>query len=119
MQTHGRAPRRARPVTTSGLGEEARFLHQVVVDLLFLLDPLGVVAAAHEGVVERAFLQEFLPVRCDEQLDPHLLDLGEGSAVVNLVKQRSAQFDTKFVAGRDAMIISDCLGVVQPEVAHG
>ncbi len=79
------------------------------------LETLVIRCRLHGGTIKSV---EFLPVRCDEQLNPHLLDLDEGSAVVNLVKQRSAQFDTQFVAGRDAMIVSDCLGVVQPQVAH-
>ncbi len=48
---------------------------------------------------------EYVPVLCDAQLNPHPLSLDEGSAIVDTVKQRSARFDTRFVAGRDAVIV--------------
>src|SRR5687767_7649784 len=42
--------------------EEARFLHEVHVQLLGLRDPLGVVLADHRGLVEGAVLHELLPL---------------------------------------------------------
>jgi poly-gamma-glutamate capsule biosynthesis protein CapA/YwtB (metallophosphatase superfamily) len=45
----------------------------------------------------------FIPARCDDKLDPHALDLEKGRSIVDLVAQRSEEFGTKFVAGRDAM----------------
>jgi poly-gamma-glutamate capsule biosynthesis protein CapA/YwtB (metallophosphatase superfamily) len=46
---------------------------------------------------------EFLPARCDEQLDPHVLKLEHGRDVVKLIKSRSEEFGTQFVAHGDAM----------------
>jgi hypothetical protein len=42
--------------------EEARFLHQPVVELVGRVDPLGVLLARQEGVVEGTLLHELLPV---------------------------------------------------------
>src|SRR6187200_1023087 len=49
---------RARSVT----GEEAGFLHQLLVTILFVRDPFRVVGAGHEGGVEGAVLHEVLPL---------------------------------------------------------
>src|SRR5215475_3419730 len=59
----GRARRRngKRSLSVSS-GEEARALHQLAVTLLFLVDPLGVVVAGHEGLVEGAVVHELLPL---------------------------------------------------------
>lgn len=46
---------------------------------------------------------EYLPVRCDDGLNPHVLDLTQGRDVVYLVNERSAQFSTKLVAKDDAV----------------
>ncbi|MGZ8211651.1 MAG: CapA family protein [Burkholderiales bacterium] len=46
---------------------------------------------------------EFLPARCDEHLNPHVLTLEEGRRVVELIKARSESFDTRFTAQGDAM----------------
>jgi poly-gamma-glutamate capsule biosynthesis protein CapA/YwtB (metallophosphatase superfamily) len=46
---------------------------------------------------------EFLPVLCDEQDNPHVLDLPEGRNVIELVTRRSIRFGTQFVASGDAM----------------
>src|ERR1044072_8485993 len=46
-----------------GGGEEARFLHQVAMAGLFLLDPLGVVSTRHEGLIERTVVHQLLPLR--------------------------------------------------------
>src|SRR4051812_533204 len=45
------------------LGQEARFLHQRPMHGLGFAQPLGVLRAGHEGLVERAFLHVFLPLR--------------------------------------------------------
>jgi len=46
---------------------------------------------------------EFMPARCDQDLNPHALGLDQGRDVVDLVKRRSAEFGTQFVAHGDAM----------------
>lgn len=46
---------------------------------------------------------EYLPARCDEHLDPHVLDLTEGRGTIALVAERSKQFGTQFVANGDAI----------------
>ena len=43
--------------------EEARFLHEVVVQLLVLRHPVRVLLAGQRGLVEGALLDEFLPLR--------------------------------------------------------
>src|SRR4051812_11221221 len=59
----GLARRRTRrPASVAG-GQEARALHQLAMALLFLVDPLGVFVAGHEGLVERAVVHELLPLR--------------------------------------------------------
>src|SRR6188474_1285426 len=50
------SPAVSRFLRSVGGGEEARFLHQVAVAVLFLLDPLGVVGAGHEALIERAVM---------------------------------------------------------------
>lgn len=50
---------------------------------------------------------EFIPALCDDQLDPRPLDLNKGRAIVELVKQRSAQFNTRFAANGDSITIED------------
>lgn len=51
---------------------------------------------------------EFLPVLCDEQCNPHVVDLTEGRNVVELIKQRSAQFGTQFVADGNVIRVLTC-----------
>lgn len=46
---------------------------------------------------------EYLPARCDDQLDPHVLDLNEGREAIALVAQRSEQFGTWFQPMGDAI----------------
>src|SRR6185312_1263246 len=44
------------------LGEESRLLHQILVQLGVLGDPLLELVAGHEGLLERRLLGEVLPV---------------------------------------------------------
>src|SRR6476620_11393760 len=44
-------------------GEEARGLHQLLVPLLFLANPVEVFLAGHESLVERAVAHQLLPLR--------------------------------------------------------
>ncbi len=46
---------------------------------------------------------EFVPSCCDEQLNPHVLDLKEGRRAIEIVQERSKQFGTQFIAAGDAM----------------
>jgi poly-gamma-glutamate synthesis protein (capsule biosynthesis protein) len=46
---------------------------------------------------------EYLPVRCDEKLDPYIPDLAEGKKVIDLIARRSAQFGTRFVTNGTAI----------------
>jgi poly-gamma-glutamate synthesis protein (capsule biosynthesis protein) len=39
---------------------------------------------------------EYLPVCCDARLDPHLLSVAEGRALVGIIEERSAAFGTAF-----------------------
>src|SRR5262245_49979786 len=56
-------PARGRPLPGSSAGgQEAGFLHQVVVELVVGFHPLAVLVARHEGLVECAILHELLPV---------------------------------------------------------
>lgn len=48
---------------------------------------------------------EYLPARCDDQLDPHVLGLNEGREAIALVAQRSEQFGTRFQPMGDAIRI--------------
>lgn len=51
---------------------------------------------------------EFLPVRCDARLDPHVLDPEAGRDIVELITNRSAAFGTQFVPERDAVrVVTD------------
>src|SRR3954447_6142802 len=56
-------PALLRGLSSVRLCEEARFFHQVAVTVLFLLDPLGVFRAAHEGLVEGTVPHQGLPLR--------------------------------------------------------
>lgn len=58
---------------------------------------------------------EFLPARCDEQVNPHVLDLQEGREVIEIVKARSQQFETVFAASGDAIRVG--LQATQREAA--
>lgn len=49
---------------------------------------------------------EFIPALLDDQGDPSVLDLAEGRNVIELIKRRSAQFGTQFVASGDAIGVS-------------
>ena len=61
---------------------------------------------------------EFLPARCDPDLNPGALDLEQGREVVDLVRERSAQFGTEFVARGDAMqVVTDVVRAVTPRAA--
>src|SRR5262245_5488564 len=52
------------------LGEEARFLHQFTVTLLFLRHPIGILLAAEGGLVEGPALHEVLPLgRCADLIE--------------------------------------------------
>src|SRR5690349_10821975 len=44
-------------------GEEAGGLHQVLMRLFGLRDPVEILFAAHEGLIERAVIHEFFPLR--------------------------------------------------------
>jgi poly-gamma-glutamate synthesis protein (capsule biosynthesis protein) len=46
---------------------------------------------------------QYVPVRCDDNLDPHILSLADGADIVRLVERRSAAFPTKFRPAGDAM----------------
>lgn len=46
---------------------------------------------------------EYLPVRCDDELNPRVLDLKEGREAIDIVAERSAQFGTQFVPSGDAV----------------
>ncbi|MPZ47217.1 MAG: hypothetical protein GEV05_28420 [Betaproteobacteria bacterium] len=51
---------------------------------------------------------DFLPARCDESLEPRVLNIEEGRDVVELVKARSADFGATFVAGEDCLqVVAD------------
>lgn len=50
---------------------------------------------------------EYLPVRCDEQIDPHILDLTEGQDVIDMIARRSASFSTRFEPADDAIRLID------------
>lgn len=61
---------------------------------------------------------EFLPARCDPDLNPGALELEQGRDVVDLVRERSAQFGTEFVARGDAMqVVTDVVRAVTPRAA--
>jgi poly-gamma-glutamate synthesis protein (capsule biosynthesis protein) len=61
---------------------------------------------------------EFLPARCDPDLNPGALDLEQGRDVVDLVRERSVQFGTEFVARGDAMqVVTDIVRAVTPRAA--
>lgn len=53
---------------------------------------------------------EYLPVRCDERINPHLLSLAEGRKVIDIIERRSAAFGTKFEAAGDAMRVVGAAG---------
>ncbi|MDB5921536.1 MAG: hypothetical protein JWN13_472 [Betaproteobacteria bacterium] len=53
---------------------------------------------------------DFLPARCDEHLEPRVLDVDEGRDVVDVIKGRSAEFGTQFTEARD------CLEIVRQTV---
>lgn len=46
---------------------------------------------------------EFIPARCDKNLDPQALDLIAGADIVRLMEQRSKAFGTRFTPAGDAM----------------
>lgn len=60
---------------------------------------------------------EFLPARCDNQLNPHVLDLEQGRDVIDLIKARSEAFDTQFVPQGDAVRIVTEAGRMQTSKA--
>ena len=61
---------------------------------------------------------EFLPARCDQELNPHVLDLERGRDVVDLVRERSGEFGTEFVAHGDAMqVVTDGERAAAPQAA--
>lgn len=46
---------------------------------------------------------EYIPARCDPELNPHALDLDAGRDVVELIAGRSAEFGTRFVPAGDGV----------------
>ena len=61
---------------------------------------------------------DFLPARCDKNLDPRVLDLVEGRDVVELIEARSADFGTAFVKADDCLqVIPDAPGLQRSKVA--
>jgi poly-gamma-glutamate capsule biosynthesis protein CapA/YwtB (metallophosphatase superfamily) len=50
---------------------------------------------------------DFLPARCDEHLEPRVLDLREGRDVVDLIRARSEEF------GTDLIEAGDCLEIIR------
>lgn len=58
---------------------------------------------------------EFLPARCDEHVNPHVLDLQEGRRAIEIVNERSKQFGTDLVAAGDAIRVA--LQAAQREAA--
>jgi poly-gamma-glutamate capsule biosynthesis protein CapA/YwtB (metallophosphatase superfamily) len=50
---------------------------------------------------------EIVPVRCDQNIDPHILSLQEGKDIVDMIAQRSAAFGTRFEAAGDAIRLTD------------
>lgn len=51
----------------------------------------------------RIVAAEFLPVRTDAQLRPHVLDLEQGRDVVQVIEERSRALGTRFVPSGDAI----------------
>jgi hypothetical protein len=54
---------------------------------------------------------DFLPARCDEHVEPRVLDVDEGRDVVDVIKERLAEFGTQFTEA------GDCLEIVR-KTAH-
>jgi poly-gamma-glutamate synthesis protein (capsule biosynthesis protein) len=50
---------------------------------------------------------EYLPVRCDENIDPHVLTLAKGQDIVDMIAQRSAAFKTRFAPHGNAIRLVD------------
>jgi len=50
---------------------------------------------------------DFLPARCDENVEPRVLDLEQGRDVVDVIKTRSSEFGTQFTEA------GDCLQIVR------
>jgi poly-gamma-glutamate synthesis protein (capsule biosynthesis protein) len=61
---------------------------------------------------------DFLPARCDESLDPRVLDVEEGRDVVELIKTRSADFGTAFVESGDSLrVVADARDLERSKAA--
>jgi hypothetical protein len=98
--------RRWRHGQRSVAGEEAGFLHQLLVALFFLLDPGGVFGAGHESLVESAVMHELLPLRrlthLLEQIDIVVgLLLGDARRHEDAAQHHVFDVDALALAGRD------------------
>jgi poly-gamma-glutamate capsule biosynthesis protein CapA/YwtB (metallophosphatase superfamily) len=60
------------------------------------------------GIADRRIeTVEVVPVRCDQNIDPHILDLEQGDDIVKMIAQRSASFGTRFEPAGDAVRLVD------------
>ncbi len=76
-------------------------------------DPVGKGHEAETAIVRcmiadrRIRAVEYLPARIDDKIDPHVLSLAEGKYIVEMIAQRSAAFQTKFVPHGNAIRLVD------------
>lgn len=69
------------------------------------------------GVIDTV---EILPVRCDKQIDPRILDMQEGQDIVEMIALRSAPFGTRFELTANAMRLVDaCADNTQNQLDEG
>jgi poly-gamma-glutamate capsule biosynthesis protein CapA/YwtB (metallophosphatase superfamily) len=71
----------------------------------------AIVRCAIEG--RRITAVEYLPARIDDNIDPHVLNLTEGTDIVDMIAHRSAAFKTRFAPHGDAIRLVDAVESVE------